>query len=251
MSDDSEQTKQDFSHLREFLDSKSPILKNFREAAPGTFKHSVNVSSLCESVALALDLDTDLIKTAAMYHDIGKMNYPSAFSENQNGTNVHEKLDPFMSYQIITRHVSDTVLILLNMEMDNKVLEIVSQHHGDTVLRYFYDKAGKEVVDDIFRYKCKKPESIEAAVLMICDSVEATSRSMASKGNLENTEQRRSVVNTTVRRLVEDDQLDNMTVGQLKILKRTLFKELDTIYHKREEYPDDETKDETGLDDIE
>lgn len=242
---------QDYSDLKEFLDPKNPILQKFRDTAPGTYKHCVNVSMLCESVALALDLDVDLMKTSAMYHDIGKINFPGAFSENQNGKNVHDELDPWISYQIITRHVADSVLILLNIEgMHKDVLKIVSQHHGDTVLRFFYEKAGKDVVDDIFRYKCQKPETIEAAVLMICDSVEATSRSLASNNNLETTDQRRSVVNTTVRRLVDDDQLDNMTVGQLKVLKRTLFKELENIYHKREPYPDDDTES-SDVDDIE
>lgn len=237
-------TEKDYSGLRKFLNPKIPILSMFRDKAPGTFKHSVNVSMLCESVALALNLDVDLMKVSAMYHDIGKVNYPSAFSENQNGKNIHDDLDPWISYQIITRHVPDSVLILLNLKgMDDDVMKIVSQHHGDTILRYFYDKAGKDVVDDIFRYKCEKPKSIEAAVLMICDSVEATSRSLASNGALEKTEQRRSVVDSTVRRLSNDDQLDDMKVGQLKIVKKTLFKELENIYHKREPYPEDDSSD--------
>jgi len=222
--------------LKGFLDPKCPHLIRFRDIAPGSYRHCENVAVFCESIAIELELDVDLIRVAAKYHDIGKINCPEAFSENQNGSNMHDELDPIVSYQYITRHVGDSITYLLQMEnMPTNVMEIVSQHHGNTVLRFFYKKS-KNKVDDLYRYKCCVPQSIEAAILMICDSVEATSRALAINGELEEMEDRRKVVDSTIMRLTNDDQLDNMKVGELKIVRQMLYKELEGIYHKRELY---------------
>lgn len=225
--------------LKNFMDAKHPLLETFRKVAPGTFSHSDNVSDLCESVALELGLDTDVMSVIGMYHDIGKMNFPEAFAENQNGKNIHDDLRPEISYQIITRHIGDTAVILLDVpEFPRELIEMIIQHHGNTVLSYFYNKAGVSV-DDLYRYKCTKPKTVEAAVLMICDSVEATARAMNSSGKLENSDDRRAVVNNTINRLMDDDQLDDITVGALKKIRRVLFKELENRYHKRVDYPDE------------
>jgi len=225
---------------RSLLDPKSEYLKKFRELAPGSYKHCENVASFCESVSLELGLDEDLMKVAARFHDIGKINYPEAFSENQNGSNIHDNLDPSVSYNIITKHVGDTILYLLQIEdMPREVLKIISQHHGNTVLKFFYEKSGSNI-EDIYRYKCLSPQSIEAAVLMLCDSVEATARALANNGKLNDSKDRKSVVDLTVRRLMEDSQLDDMKVGELKIVKKVLYKELENVYHKRELYGEEE-----------
>jgi putative nucleotidyltransferase with HDIG domain len=233
--------------LKDLLDSKLPILEKFRDLAPGTFKHSQNVSLLCESVGLELNLDTDLMKVAGLYHDIGKINSPDLFSENQNGDNAHDKLDSHISYYLITRHVGDSVMILLQNAEDSKdpkkiwkqkLMEIVSQHHGNTVLQFFYKKS-KTKVEDPYRYKSKRPQSIEAAVLMICDSVEATARSLDSVDDLKEPKDRRAVVNTTVDRLMTDFQLDDIKVGSLRSIKSVLYKEMENMYHKREVYGDE------------
>lgn len=231
--------------LKKFLDSKFPLLERFREMAPGSFKHCKNVASFCESIALKLKLDVDILLVAAQYHDIGKTNYPEAFSENQNGTNVHENIDPILSYQILTRHVGDSVLMLLDVDdMPPKVLNIISQHHGSTVLQFFHKKAlekNSSVSPDLFRYKCSPPQCIEGAVLMICDSVEATARALSAANELQEPEDRRGVVDATIKRLMDDDQLDDMKVGELKNIKRVLCKELENVYHKREIYGGEKT----------
>jgi len=223
-----------------FLESDFPLLELFRERAPGSFKHSQNVTNIVESIAIELKLNADLLKTAALYHDVGKMVNPNYFSENQEGDNPHDKLEPWMSYQIISRHVSDTIAVLLNYDFPRKVMKIVSQHHGDTVLRYFYGKS-QAGSDELYRYKCtKKPECDEAAILMIVDSVEATARSQASNGKLDTSDDRRKLVDVTINRLVEDSQLDSMKIGTLKTIRKVLYKELESIYHKRVAYVDDE-----------
>jgi putative nucleotidyltransferase with HDIG domain len=234
-----EKTKGVFD-LKPFLDASHPLLETFRKVAPGTFAHSDNVADLCEAVAIELKLDTDIMSVIGKYHDIGKMNCPEAFSENQNGTNMHNDLDPLISYQIITRHIGDTAVILLNEpEFPRELIEMITQHHGDTILAFFYKKS-KTDVNDLYRYKCKKPQTIESAVLMICDSIEATARSLASNGKLETSEDKKLVINNTINRLMDDDQLDDVKVGDLKKIRRVLYKELENKYHKRELYGDED-----------
>lgn len=233
---------EDANILKQIVDADYPLLDKFKEKAPGSYRHSVNVMSFAESISSELGLDINIMRAASIYHDIGKMNNPEAFSENQNGSNMHDNLDPMVSYNLITRHVGDGVLIMLGIEgVPRRLLQIVSQHHGNTVLRYFYNKSGGDL-DDMYRYKCKVPQTIEAAVLMICDSVEATAKSLYNSGKLNNSDDRKGVVNSTVRRLVEDDQLDELKVGQLKVIKKVLVKELDGLYHKRESYGDEDKK---------
>lgn len=230
----------DKDKMKELLDPKYPLLEKFREKAPGTYKHCQNVASLCESIALELNLDTTKMNVAGVYHDIGKTINPDYFSENQNGKNIHDGLDPDISYQYITRHVGDTALILLQIpDFPHEIMEIISQHHGNTVLRYFFDKS-KSDVDDHYRYKCQSPKTVEAAVLMIADSVEATAKALFSNGSLNTTEDRKKVVNSTLDRLAKDEQLDNLTYGQGRVIKNVLYKELENTYHKREVYPDEE-----------
>ena len=237
--------------LKDMLDSKFPLLEKFRDLAPGSYRHSQNVSSFCDAVAIELELDTDLMKVVGLYHDVGKINNPEMFSENQGKKNPHEKLDTDISYQIITRHVGDTMLLLMNSIDDfqekYQIMQIISQHHGNTVLRYFFQKSGIDN-EDLYRYKSVPPQTIEAAVLMLCDSVEATARSLASKNELEKSDDRRAVVNTNVDRLMQDGQLDDIKVGQLKKIKAVLYKELENMYHKRESYGNE--KDEKSSDDI-
>ena len=236
-----EKTKGIFD-LKSFLDASHPLLETFRKVAPGTFAHSDNVADLCEAVAIELKLDTDIMSVIGKYHDIGKMNCPEAFSENQNGKNIHNDLEPMISYQIITRHIGDTAVILLNEpEFPRELIEMITQHHGDTVLAFFYKKSNTDV-NDLYRYKCRKPQTIESAVLMICDSIEATARSLASNGKLETSDDKKAVINNTINRLMDDDQLDDVKVGDLKKIRRVLYKELENKYHKRELYGDEDEK---------
>jgi cyclic-di-AMP phosphodiesterase PgpH len=229
--------------LKDILSNDYPLMDKFKESAPGTYRHCLNVLTFCESISSELDVDIQLMRAAAMYHDIGKMNNPEVFGENQNGTNIHDELEPMVSYNLITRHVGDSVLILLQIpDIPIQLLEIISQHHGNTVLKYFYNKSGSDI-DDVYRYRCKPPQSIEASILMICDSVEATAKSLYNNGDMNDSESRRNVVSSTIKRLVEDDQLDEMKVGDLKTIKKILYKELDSLYHKRESYGDEKVKD--------
>lgn len=233
---------------KKLFDQTYPLLDKFRTLANGTFKHCQNVANMCETVAIELGLNSDVLKFAGLYHDCGKMNNPLYFSENQDSENIHDNIDPIISYQIITKHVGDTVLYLLQIpEIPPEVIHIVSQHHGDTVLQSFYNK-DKAANEDKYRYKCSKPTSTEALILMLCDSVEATSRSLFN--NEKNKVDFISLaVNKTIQRLMEDNQLDNMKIGVLNITKRLLTKELESIYHKRASYDDNKTIGELRIED--
>ena len=221
--------------LSSLLDSKYPLLQEFRDACPGTFKHCQSLMSMIEGISLALDLDVDRMKVAALYHDVGKSFSPKYFSENQlEDENPHDDLPPEVSYQILTRHVSDSVMVLVNNpDFPREIIEIISQHHGTTVLRYFFDKAEKAKEED-YRYKTTKPTCIESMVLMVCDAIEATSRAMAQAGKFDPNK----VINETLQRLIDDGQLDEVTMklGDLKKIKHALAKELEGVYQKRVDY---------------
>lgn len=222
-------------NYKDLLDSTYPLLKTFREKCPGTFKHSQNLAAMIEGISLSLDLDVKLMKTAALYHDIGKSFNSKYFTENQlDDEDPHSGLDPIISYEIITRHVSDSVIILINEpSFPRKVIEIISQHHGQTVLKYFFKKSGKNV-EDFFRYKGQKPTCIESAVLMICDVVEAMSRSLVQANKFDPNK----VIEDTINDLIDDGQLDSvyMRLGDLKKVKIALGKELEGTYQKRIDY---------------
>lgn len=221
--------------LQQLLDSKYPLLQEFREACPGTHKHSQGLAGMVESVALELDLNVDFMKVGAYYHDVGKMFNPKCFTENQlEDEDYHKDLTPVISYQLITRHVSDSVALLLNdHNFPREVVEMISQHHGTTILKYFYSKS-KSKDEAKYRYKTTKPKTVEAMVLMVCDVVEATSRSLSQAGKLDPNK----VINDSIQGLIDDGQLDEVVVklGDLKKIKHALAKELEGIYQKRVDY---------------
>jgi cyclic-di-AMP phosphodiesterase PgpH len=231
--------KEERNIYKEIIDPDYPLLVEFKERAPGTYRHCSNILTFCESIAKELDLDVDLMRAAALYHDIGKMNSPKVFSENQNGSNIHDTLEPKTSYHLITRHVGDGVLILLQIsDMTIELLNIISQHHGNSVLKYFYDK--DDVDEDKYRYKSHAPTTLESSVIMIADSVEATTRSLHNNGKMGDIDDKKKVIEKTIDKLINDNQLDELKVGDLKKIKNVLHKELQTMYHKREDYDEGE-----------
>jgi len=221
--------------LKKYLDIDYPLLATFKNTAPGTFKHSQNVANLCEAVAEEFNLNIVLMKVCAMYHDIGKMWYPRYFSENQEADhNPHDDLEPIVSYQLISKHVADSCAILISeTDMPREVIEIISQHHGNTVLNGVFIKSDSSN-KDLYRYKTKIPDNEYSSILMIADSVEATARSIADK--MSDSDVRIDCVKNTIDRLRDDMQLDEMKVGKLRQIQAKLIRELDTIYHKRIDY---------------
>jgi hypothetical protein len=231
-----EHISEDKDILKQLLDPSYPLIQRFKESCPGTYKHSQALSTMTEGVALALGLDVESMKVAALYHDIGKMFNPRFFTENQlDEENPHDKLEPRMSYQIISRHISDTSLILLNdKNFPRELIELVTQHHGTTIVRYFFDKSGGKS-EEAFRYKGTKPKCVESMILMICDNLEAKTRSELQAGRKIAA---KDIIEATINYLLSDGQLDDvvMRLGDLQKIKDALLKEMEGTFQKRIDY---------------
>jgi len=237
-------------HVSKFttiLDTAYPLLQKFRKKSPGTYKHCQTVSSMVETISLDLGLDVEFMKVACLYHDIGKINNTKYFAENElEDEDAHKNLHPWVSSQIISRHISDGVNILINdANFPRDIIEVISQHHGTSTIKYFFNKA-KTLSNDIaiesnYKYKNTKPQRVEAAVLMITDTIEATTRSLVQAGKYDPT----TLIDTTINGLLDDGQLDNVTMplGDLKKIKKALAKELEGLYQKRVDYDEAKIKD--------
>jgi len=227
--------------LRVLLEPDSELMSVFKEKAPGTYRHCEAVANLVDAVCAALDsVDRSIVYPAARLHDIGKTVNPGAFCENQGDTNIHDKLDPFVSYQLISRHVSDSVLLLLQYDIiPRSVIEVVGQHHGNTVIKSICSKDSSNNPDD-FRYPSSPPSTIEACVLMVCDVAEAGMRSFFTKGSITEKKSISDLLNRLIEEgLVKDKQLDTLRIGDLRIIKEALIDEFTNLYHKRVDYDDD------------
>ncbi len=232
--------------LLELSHTDQPLLKRLLIAAPGTYNHSLLVGHLSENAAKAINADSLLVKVAALYHDLGKLKRPEYFYENQGDIeNVHDKLNPSMSRNIIANHIKDGMEIARQNKIPRRVLNIISQHHGNSLITYFYEKqkgkASKEngSADGLkghFRYPAKKPQSKEAAILMLADSTEAAVRSI-EKITPKKIEQ---MVNDIVEDRIKDGQLSQaeITLREIEQVKNSLIDGLISIYHSRITYSD-------------
>ena len=211
------------------------------QKAPGTYQHSLQVANLAEAAALRIGADAQLVRTAAYYHDIGKIKRPEFFSENQmTDFNPHDKISPNLSYLIITTHIKDGVALAKEARLPQTIIDLIGQHHGNTVVGFFYHKAKKldpSVKKDDFRYLAKRPQSREAAILMIADTVEAAVRSNINHLN-------HGQVAGFIRTLINDKMADhqfiecNLTYRDIKEITDELVRVITSMYHKRVAYPD-------------
>lgn len=227
----------------ELLDPKIPILRTFREKASGSHKHTQALVSMVDNVCAAINLEPDELVVAARYHDIGKIWAPHFFSENQSDENVHDNLDPMISYQLLTRHVSDSVIILVNNSFPMEIIKMVSEHHGTTVLKAIYEKAleiDPNTPPDVFRYKTDKPSNLESLILMLCDQIEAASRSIYvdQDKNVDPT----TFVIGTYNKLLVDGQFNDVEVllGNINKIQQALIADVAGNFHKRVEYKENE-----------
>lgn len=226
--------------LLELSDTNSTLLKELSNKAPGTFHHSLNVANLAEAAANEIGANAMLIRVGALYHDIGKMKNPTYFTENQStGINPHDELSSTESSQIITQHVLDGIEIAKKNNLPDRVIDFIRTHHGTTMVYYFYmkEKSLNEHIDEAdFRYTGPKPFSKETAILMMCDSVEAASKSLK-----EPTSSKIDVfVENIINKQMEDDQFinANITFKEIQSVKKVLKHKLANIYHLRIEYPE-------------
>ena len=230
--------------LLELANPSSRLLRRLLMETPGTYHHSVMVGNLAERAAETIGADALLARVAAYYHDIGKMKNPLAFIENQAGArNIHDDLTPESSARIIAGHVRDGIDLGYEFGLPVQIIGFIPQHHGTSVMSYFYGKALRELggdeeaaARDRYRYPGPKPQSREAAILMLSDGVEASVRSLEEKDEVSI----RDMVNRIVDARVEDGQLDEaeLTLRNISQIKEAFVQQLLGMYHTRIAYPD-------------
>jgi len=228
--------------LLELANLDQPLLRNLMIQAPGTYHHSVIVGSLVEAAATEINANPLLGKVCGYYHDIGKVNKPLYFIENQlNGKNKHDKLAPSMSSLILISHIKHGVEIASSKKLGKEIIDTIRQHHGTSLIKYFFDRAQKQRGEDAvkiedFRYPGPKPQTREAGLVMLADVVEAACRT------LDNPTPARiqGLVQNLINKIFSDGQLDNceLTLKDLHNIAKSFNKILNGIYHHRIEYPD-------------
>tara|TARA_B100001093_G_scaffold347263_1_gene331868 strand:- start:1998 stop:4046 length:2049 start_codon:yes stop_codon:yes gene_type:complete len=226
--------------LLELSDTNSTLLKVLSNQAPGTFNHSLQVANLAEAAANEIDANALLVRVGALYHDIGKLDDPIYYSENQiHASNPHDELNPFESAHIIKSHVIKGIEIAQKYNIPDRVIDFIRTHHGNSLIYYFYKKqieVEPEVEEFHFRYNGPIPFSKETAILMMCDAVEAATKSLKEPIFNE--------INDFVERIINTQMGDkqflnaNISFKEIEDIKKVLKKKLNNIYHVRVEYPE-------------
>lgn len=235
------------THIRllELSDTNNPILKRLLMEAPGTYSHSIFVGSLASTAAEVIGADALLVRVASYYHDVGKMRRPHFFVENQHVENIHDRLNPSLSALVIRSHTKDGLELAREYKLPPLICELMSQHHGTSLVKYFYHQAageetnGSAALEQQFRYDGEKPQSREAAILMLADAVEAASRSLAkpTPGRIEN------MVDDIIAGRLSDGQLDEseITFKDISRIGDSFVRTLTSMLHARIEYPEPAT----------
>ena len=238
--------------LMEFSDLNSPIMKKMLLSISGTYNHSIMVATLAESACREIGADSLLARVGAYYHDIGKMDQSEYFVENQTSYNKHLDLNPRLSATVIRSHVKQGMEKARQMRLPREVIDIISEHHGNSIISYFYNEAKKlnESVDpEDYMYPGNPPRSKESAVVMLADVVEAACRTL-DKPSVPRLEK---FISELINKKIEMNQLDNsdLTFREIGIIKKSFVNILAGYYHSRIEYPNQKDPDspESGVKD--
>ncbi len=238
--------------LLELSNPNLPLLKRLLMEAPGTYHHSILVGNLAEAAAEAVQADATLVRVGSMYHDIGKLKRPYFFIENQiSQDNPHDKIAPTLSSLIIISHLKDGLELAKEYNLPEPIQDIISQHHGDSLVSFFFHKAreeNEEVPEEAFHYEASRPRSKEAALVLLADSVEAAVRSLQkpTPGRIE------GLVRKLIKDKLNDGQLDqsDLTLQDLDRIAMAFVMVLSGIFHSRVEYPDMPTHRSSGQESI-
>ncbi|MDR1337236.1 MAG: HDIG domain-containing protein [Tannerella sp.] len=232
--------------LVELSNLNNPLLKKLSETAPGTFQHTLQVSILASKAGEKVGADTQLIRTGTLYHDIGKMNNPAFFTENQKGFNPHEQLPFEQSARIIISHVTDGIKMAGKARLPAAITDFIRTHHGKGKTKFFYNSfrnacPDEPVNESAFTYPGPNPFSKETAILMMADSVEAASRSL----NSHTDENIKNLVDRIIDSQIADGLMKNapLTFRDIETVKTVFLERLKTMYHTRVSYPDLENRD--------
>ncbi|HRX58497.1 MAG TPA: HDIG domain-containing protein [Eubacteriales bacterium] len=230
------------ARLHELANTNHPLLKRMMTSAPGTYHHSMMTASLAEGAAESIGANALLARTGAMYHDVGKLRRPEYFRENQNGVNIHDSLSPEESAGYIIAHQKDAEAYLARYRMPSAIRKIANEHHGTTLVAYFYYKAkqmqeqdGEPVIERLFRYQGNLPSSKESAIVMLADSCEAAVRSL----NEPSREEVAQMVRKIVQGKMDDGQLKQcpLTLAEIDLIERSFLVTFIGLMHERIRYP--------------
>lgn len=218
----------------------NPLLRKLSEECPGTFQHSMAVSTLATDAAIKIGANEQLVRAGALYHDIGKMNNPNFFTENQRGVNPHDALPPERSAQIVIQHVADGLQRADKAGLPTVIKDFIREHHGAGRAKYFYytycnAHPDEEVDPAPFTYPGPNPRTRETSLLMMADAVEAASRSLPDHSPTAITE----LVNKIIDGQIADGLHSDSTLSfrDVKVIKQEFVKRLITLYHSRVAYP--------------
>jgi putative nucleotidyltransferase with HDIG domain len=229
--------------LLELADLNTPVMKKIQLEAPGTYHHSINVANMAENAARYIKANPLLVRVAALYHDIGKIPNAEYYIENTQGESKHNYIKPSLSNSILKAHVKIGVETAKQMKLPNEVVDIIAQHHGTSLMKYFYhqalkkEKEGLEVDKKDYHYQGPKPQTREAAIVMLADTVEAASRTMKNPSAKRIEE----LVNDVVESKFREGQLNEspLTLRGLMKISIVFRRYLTGLYHTRIEYPDE------------
>lgn len=231
------------THMRllELSNPTEPVLHELLTKAPGTYQHSIMVANLAEAAASAIDADALLCRAGAYYHDIGKMKQPNMFVENQLGAaNPHDKLPPSLSAMIVVSHIKHGLELAKQYDLPDIITQFIPQHHGTNLASFFFQKARAQddepVFEEDFRYPGPRPQIRETAIVMICDGIEAASRTLPSP----TPDKLEALVNRMVSDIIDKHQLEecNLSLKDINIVKDSIVRTLTSHYHSRIVYPD-------------
>jgi len=226
--------------LLELLDFNHPLLKRLATEAVGTYHHSLVVGNLAEHSAEAIGANPLLARVGSYYHDIGKIINPEIFTENnEDSGEIHSQMEPEESAQLIRNHVTEGITLAKKYKIPQPVIDIIMQHHGDMIIRYFYEKAnkeGKELDTNAYRYPGPRPQTKEAALVMLADIVESTTKAK----EIESETDIAKIIDDTITYLLKEKQFDEAPISMkdLKIVKQSFIPVLESIYRKRLDYPE-------------
>ena len=226
--------------LLELLDFNHPLLKRLATEAVGTYHHSLVVGNLAEHAAEAIGANPLLARVGSYYHDIGKIINPEIFTENnEDSSEIHSQIEPNESAQLIRNHVTEGIALAKKYKIPQPVIDIIMQHHGDMIIRYFYEKAnkeGKELDANAYRYPGPRPQTKEAALVMLADIVESTTKAK----EIESETDIAKIIDDTITYLLKEKQFDEAPISMkdLKIVKQSFIPVLESIYRKRLDYPE-------------
>jgi hypothetical protein len=231
--------------LIELSDMNKPLLRQMSEVAPGTFQHSIQVANLSAEIANKIGANSQLVRTGALYHDIGKISDPVYYTENQSGQNPHDSLNPIESAQVIISHVTEGLKLADRYHLPPVIKKFISTHHGQGKAKYFYVKYQNEHPDEpvdslLFTYPGPNPQTKEQAILMMADTVEAASRSLTSYTETD----LKQLVERLIDAQVQEGYFRNcpITFRDIAWAKTVLIEKLKTIYHTRISYPEQQAK---------